>query len=107
MDYINVRPKLTSSQLSLPHGTKQKTQKKRSGREVRGVSPEAERTLHAYAGRSALPRSTLNVGLPKLLPVDWSNHILDATSIAVTFAALTVWHLSILQLQQIVKYMGK
>ena len=24
MDYINVRPKLTSSQLSLPHGTKQK-----------------------------------------------------------------------------------
>jgi len=47
--------KLTSSQLNLPHGTKQKknneetknkygdAQKKRSGREVHGVSPEAER----------------------------------------------------------------
>jgi len=46
---------LTSSQLNLPHGTKQKrtmkklktkngdTQKKRFGREVRGVSPEAGR----------------------------------------------------------------
>ena len=46
---------LTSSQLSLPHGTKQKrimkkqktkngdAQKKRSSREVRGVSPEAGR----------------------------------------------------------------
>ena len=47
--------KLTSSQLNLPHGTEQKrimkklkqkngdAQKKRSGREVRGVSPEAGR----------------------------------------------------------------
>ena len=47
--------KLTRSQLSLPHGTKQKrimkklktwngdAQKKRSSREVRGVSPEAGR----------------------------------------------------------------
>ena len=66
---------LTSSQLSLPHGTKQKrimkkqktkngdAQKKRSDREVRGVSPEAGRestvgnicergrhnSFHAYA----------------------------------------------------------
>jgi len=44
-----------SSQLNLPHGTKQKrimkklktknehAEKKRSGREARGVSPEAER----------------------------------------------------------------
>jgi len=47
--------KLTSSQLSLPHGTRQKrimkklktkngdAKKKRSGHEVRGVSPEAGR----------------------------------------------------------------
>jgi len=56
MHYIYVRQKLTSSQLSLLHGTKQKrimkilkqtqngdAQKKWSGREVRGVSPEAGR----------------------------------------------------------------
>jgi len=56
-DYIlTCAQKLTSSQLCLPHGTKQKRimkklktyngdahQKKRSGREVRGVSPEAGR----------------------------------------------------------------
>ena len=47
--------KLTSSQLNLPHGTEQKrimkklkpkngdAQKKRSSREVRGISPEAGR----------------------------------------------------------------
>ena len=57
IDYINMRPKADEySQLNLPHGTKQKrimkklktkktgdAQKKRSGREVRGVSPEAGR----------------------------------------------------------------
>ena len=56
MDYISVRPKADEQlQLNLPHGTKQKksneetenkkrdAQKKRSGREVRGVSPEAGR----------------------------------------------------------------
>jgi len=48
-------------------------------------------TMITQHGRSAMPRSTLNVGLPKLLPVDWSNHILDVTTTAVTFAALTVW----------------
>ena len=58
MEYINVRLKadLTSSQLNLPHGTKQKknneetknkknrrAHKKWSDHEVRGVSPEAAR----------------------------------------------------------------